>query len=399
MQRIKQKFSVFEQNPELIYLDNAATTQIPTKVIEKLDHYYRNKSNVHRGFYPLAKQATKDLEEARENIAEFISADPEEVTFTSGTTESINNVVRMLETEFSSDDNIVITIVEHHANLVPWQQLSERVGCELRFIGLKDNYELSLESAREKIDKKTKLVSCSYVSNALGVELPVQDLISLANDADAYTVVDSAQVMTNKEIDVGELPIDFLAFSGHKLFGPTGIGVLYGREVLLNRLGPPKYGGEMIKKVEQQSSSWAEIPQKFEAGTPNIAGAIGLGKAVNFIEEQGVKQIASHKKDLTEYLIDKLEKIEAVHVLRPEDKFLSTGIVSLTLTNAHPHDVADILASENICVRAGHHCAMPLMEEVGVSATVRVSISVYNTKTELDQLVEKMRDIIQLFNK
>ncbi|MFB6226171.1 MAG: aminotransferase class V-fold PLP-dependent enzyme [Candidatus Paceibacteria bacterium] len=398
MQDIKQKFPVFKQNQDLIYLDNAATTQMPKRVIEVLNQYYNNKSNVHRGFYPLAQQATKAFEEAREKVAEFISSEPKEIIFNSGTTEGMNNLARMLEPELSADDNIVITIVEHHANFVPWQQLSDRVGCELRVIELDDECEFGLQ-VEGKIDEDTKVVSFSYISNALGFELPVKNIVDVANKVSAYTIIDSAQAMTSKKINVKDLNIDFLAFSGHKLFGPTGIGVLYGRKALLQDLDPSKYGGEMIRKVTKQSSSWTDIPHKYEAGTPNVTAAIGLGEALDFITDLGIKKIASYKQELTNYLIDQLNMLDEVVLLSPENKSLDSGIVSFQVEGVHAHDVADLLASENICVRAGHHCAMPLMGEFDVSATVRVSISIYNNKKDIDQLIDELQNIIQLFNK
>ena len=395
--KIKSQFPVFKDRSNLVYLDNAATTQSPKQVVDTLGDYYKNKSNVHRGFYNLAIDATKKYEQARQTVADFISAEPKEVVFTSGTTDSLNNIARILEPEIESSDNIVITIMEHHANLIPWQQLSKRVGCELRYIEIGRNYEIDLKSAKKKIDENTKVVSFSYISNALGVELPVEKLIKLAKKVDAYTIIDAAQAMTSKKIDIKDLGVNFLAFSGHKIFGPTGIGVMHGRGELLNKLEPPKFGGEMIEKVEKQDSSWADLPAKFEAGTPNIAGAIGLGKAIDFIENLGQKNIENHQAKITKYLAEQINSIEEVQVHRPDNKYLDSGIVSFTISSAHPHDIADILGKNNICVRAGHHCTMPLMKELGLDATVRASVSIYNTKDDIDQLVGVVDEIIKRF--
>lgn len=395
--KIKSQFPVFKDRSNLVYLDNAATTQSPKQVVDTLGDYYKNKSNVHRGFYNLAIDATKKYEQARQTVADFISAEPKEVVFTSGTTDSLNNIARILEPEIESSDNIVITIMEHHANLIPWQQLSKRVGCELRYIEIGRNYEIDLKSAKKKIDENTKVVSFSYISNALGVELPVEKLIKLAKKVDAYTIIDAAQAMTSKKIDIKDLGVDFLAFSGHKIFGPTGIGVMHGRGELLDKLEPPKFGGEMIEKIEKQESSWADLPAKFEAGTPNIAGAIGLGKAVDFVESIGQKNIAEHQAKVTKYLAEQINNIEEVRLHRPDNKYLESGIVSFTISSAHPHDIADILGKNNICVRAGYHCTMPLMKELGLDATVRASVSIYNTKDDIDQLVGVVDEIIKRF--
>lgn len=397
IRKIKKQFPAFQDQTDLVYLDSAATTQSPNSVIDAVEDYYKNKSNVHRGFYNLAVSTTEKYEQARGKVADFISAESKEIVFTSGTTESINNIARMLEPEIDSADNIVITIMEHHANLVPWQQVAKRVGCELRYIEIGENYELDLESAAEKIDENTLVVSFSYISNTLGVELPVKKLLDLANEADAYSVIDAAQAMTSKKIDIKELGADFLAFSGHKVFGPTGIGVLYGRKDLLEKVEPVKFGGDMIKKVEQQNSSWADLPTKFEAGTPNIAGAIGLGEAISFVEETERENIENHQEKITKYLAEQLNGIGEVQIHRPSDKYLGSGIVSFTINSVHPHDIADILGKNDICVRAGHHCTMPLIKDLGLSATVRASVSTYNTKDDIDKLVSVVSEIIKRF--
>ncbi|MFB6182387.1 MAG: aminotransferase class V-fold PLP-dependent enzyme [Candidatus Magasanikbacteria bacterium] len=398
LNKIKQKFPSLKQDPSLVYLDNAATTQCPKPVIEVVEKYYRNKSNVHRGFYSSEIDNTKKYEQSREVVADFIGSTSKETIFTSGTTESLNSIAKMLKPRVDKNENIVTTIAEHHSNLLPWQQLAKRVGCELRFIEINDSYELDLDSARKKIDRNTKIVSFSYISNVLGTELLVSDLVALADEVNAFTIIDVAQAMDCNRLDVKELGVDFLAFSGHKLFGPTGVGVLYGREELLKQLEPMEFGGSMVKKVERDGSSWAGLPHEFEAGTSNIAGVLGLGRAVKFIQNVDQKRISDHKKRLNKYLVKKLGQIEDVNIIRPKNSYLDSGISSFVIDEIHPHDVAEFLSENSICVRAGHHCAMPLMNELDLVGTVRVSVSIYNNKEDIDELINNLKLIQRKFN-
>mgnify|MGYP002760269676 CR=1 FL=1 len=396
--KIRSQFPIFNTDSSLVFLDNASTTQIldsAQRAQASYDKKYR--SNVHRGFYPIAKQATKKFEQSREEVANFLGADKEEVVFTSGTTESINIAAKGLQGKINKNDNIVITKLEHHSNIVTFQQLAETVGCELRFIKLDENFQLDYKQASEIVDEDTKILSFSLLSNAIGVKTKAAKLIELANQVDAYTLVDAAQAPTKMKLDINGLSCDLLALSGHKMFGPTGIGVLYGNKSLLREMQPSKFGGEMIEQVKDRSSSWAEIPDKFEGGTPNISGAIGLKPAVEFLDNLSFEKINRHIEDMSRYLYDKLEKIDKVNIIgRKQD--LTHGITSFTIEDIHAHDIADILAKENISVRAGHHCAQPLMEEIDETATTRVSLSVYNDKEDIDKLIKGVDKVINTFS-
>ncbi len=394
---IKTKFPFFKQNPNCVYLDNAATTQCPESVIKAMNEYSKNKTNVHRGFYSPAAENTKKYKQSREEVADFIGAEADEIIFTSGATESLNNIARMLEPEINESDNIVVTISEHHSNLVPWQQLAEKVGCELRFIKIADDYKLDLSSAESKIDDDTKIVSFSYISNVLGIELPVEKIAALAYEVDAYTVIDSAQAMSTKKIDVKNLGADLLGFSGHKIFGPTGIGVMYINKDLLEKLTPVEFGGGMVKTVTKHDSSWLNYPLKFEAGTPNVSGAIGFGEAIKFVQKIGRSQISKYQKKLNKYLLKRLNQVKGVNILRPKIEHLASGVTSFVIKDIHSHDIAGFLAEKSICVRAGHHCAIPLMDSLEIEGVVRVSVSIYNNKDDIDKLIKNLNLIQQKF--
>lgn len=396
--KIRSQFPIFNTDSSLVFLDNASTTQIldsAQKAQASYDKKYR--SNVHRGFYPLAKKATKEFEQSREEVADFFGVGAEEIVFSSGTTESINMVAKGLEDDISSEDNIVITKLEHHSNIVPFQQLAKEIGCELRYINLDDNFNLDIEQAQRIIDEDTKLVSFSLLSNAIGIKPPAEKIIQLADKVDAYILADAAQAVTKMDLKSVVDRVDFLACSGHKMFGPTGIGVLYGAKQSLKQLKPTKFGGEMIEQVKEKSSSWADIPARFEGGTPNISGAIGLGEAVKFLDNLSFRKTNRHIESLSSYLYDKLDKIEQVRIIGNKDQ-LTYGIISFLIDDIHAHDIADILAKENISVRAGHHCAQPLMEEIGETATTRVSLSIYNDQEDIDKLIEGVKKVIDTFS-
>jgi cysteine desulfurase/selenocysteine lyase len=370
-----------------IYLDNAASSQTPKAVLDAMQTYYTEyRSNIHRGFYDSAVRATKAYDEARLSVQNLINASShKEVIFTSGATASINMLARMLEPNITAGDNIVLTEMEHHANLIPWQQLSKRTGCDLRFIPVTDDYVLDYNVASKLVDKKTKLVSFVHVSNTLGTINDAKKLISLANAVDAYTLIDAAQSIGHMPIDVTALDCDFLVASGHKMYGPTGIGILYGKETILESLEPVVFGGDMINRVSLESADWSELPSKFEAGTPPIAEAIGLGSACDYIQKNRTK--IEHEHEITDYLITSLQNIN-VRIIGLTTNEQRLGAVSFQVGDAHPHDVADILAKQGIAVRAGHHCTMPLMKRLSLPGTVRASISMHTTKVDIDALIQ-----------
>ncbi|MFH1133098.1 MAG: cysteine desulfurase [Nanoarchaeota archaeon] len=368
-------------NQKVVYLDNAATTQKPRQVLAAMDEFYKNENaNVHRGIYRLSANATERFEQSRATVAAFVNARPDEVVFTKNTTEALNLLSYSLPSLFDGKDEIVLTQMEHHSNIVPWQQAAKRHGLKLRFIRLKD-LSLDYGHADELITEKTALVSFCQVSNALGTINDAKKLVQLAKEAGAYSIVDAAQSAPFMPVDVQNLGCDFLAFSGHKMFGPGGIGALYGKREILERLPPFLFGGDMISRVTMDSAEWNEVPFKFEAGTPNVAGAIGFAEAVRYLQKVGMPAIEAWERKLLAYTYE--------HDLTHLDLFSSkqgAGIFSFNIRGIHPHDVASILDKRNVCVRAGHHCAMPLMETLGVPGTCRASFSLYNTRADIDAL-------------
>ncbi|MBM7661447.1 cysteine desulfurase/selenocysteine lyase [Bacillus mesophilus] len=387
---IRSQFPILDQQvngKKLVYLDSAATSQKPLRVIEALEKYYKEyNSNVHRGVHTLGTRATDGYEGAREKIRKFINASSmEEIIFTRGTTTALNTVATSYAREtLKSGDEIVITYMEHHSNIIPWQQVAKKTGATLKYLPLQEDGSISLEEARNTITSNTKIVSIMHVSNVLGVINPIKELTEIAHQNGAIMVVDGAQSTPHMKIDVQDLNCDFFAFSGHKMCGPTGIGVLYGKKQLLEKMEPVEFGGEMIDFVELQDSTWKELPWKFEAGTPIIAGAIGLGAAIDFLEEIGLDNINAHDQKLAKYASERMAEIEGLKIYGPKER---TGLVTFTMDDVHPHDVATVLDAEGIAVRAGHHCAQPLMKWLKVSATARASFYLYNTEDEIDQLV------------
>lgn len=385
----------------LVYLDNAATSQRPTPVLERLmDFYQTDNANVHRGVHTLAARATADYEGARRTVQDFIhAADPREIVFTKGCTEALNLVATSYgATQVGPGDEIVISVAEHHSNLIPWQQLAQRVGATLKYIELTPTGELDLAQAAELITSKTKLVAVAHASNVLGTVNPIRQLADLAHAVGAVLVVDGAQAVPHLPVDVQALGADFYAFSGHKMLGPTGIGVLYGRYDLLAGMPPYQYGGEMIAEVHRDESTWAQPPARFEAGTPNIAGAVGLAVAIDYLTEIGLDRIAAHEQALVARLLPQLQAIPGVEVYGPQEASQRTGVVAFNLHGLHPHDLATALDMEGIAVRAGHHCAQPLMEALGVPATARASFYFYNTAAEVDRLVAAIQKTKEFFH-
>ena len=376
---------------DIVYLDNAATTQKPRQVIDAVSGFYTDaNANVHRGIYRLSLEATENYEKARESIAGFINAGRHELVFTRGTTESINLLSYALTPLLGSRKDIVLTEMEHHSNLVPWQQLARRTGMNLKFIRMKDDFTLDHEDAREKITSETAVLSIVHVSNALGTINDVKTLVKLGRKAGAITVIDAAQSAAHMPIDVKDIGCDFLAFSAHKMLGPTGIGALYGRKELLEKMDIFQSGGDMISTVTYEGAEWNDVPMKFEAGTPNVAGAIGFAAAVDYLQEIGMENVAARDSELSDYAMGRLKEIDGI-TLYSAGPGKSVGAVSFNIGDAHPHDVVSLLDDEDICIRGGHHCAMPLMGRLGVPGTCRASFSIYTTKEDIDSLVAALK--------
>ena len=392
VEAIRDDFSILkgENDLPLIYLDSAATSQTPDCVIEAMDAYYRTyNSNIHRGIYQISEEATAKFEEARQRIGRFINARrSSQIVFTRNTTESINLVAYSWgSANLREGDEILVTVMEHHSNLLPWQLLSQRTGAKLRFIEITDEGVLQLDSLEELLTERTKIVAMTHVSNVLGTINPVQELTAAAHEAGAKVLIDGAQSVPHFDVDVQALDCDFLAFSGHKMCGPTGIGVLYGKSDLLEEMPPFLGGGSMIRAVQRESSTYADVPAKFEAGTPAIAEAIGLAAAVDYLNKVGLEAIFVHEQELLEYAHQKLNEIENITIYGPKPR-QKTGAITFNLEGIHPHDLAGVLDTVGVAVRAGHHCAQPLMQKFGVIATARASFYLYNKLEEIDILHE-----------
>ncbi|MEI3023838.1 MAG: cysteine desulfurase [Streptococcus sp.] len=402
VEKIRKDFPILDQivNDEpLVYLDNAATTQKPKAILEAVNRYYQeDNANVHRGVHTLAERATASYEAARETVRRFINASStKEVLFTRGTTTGLNWIGRFAEEILEEGDEVLISIMEHHSNILPWQEACRKTGAKLVYAYLKDG-GLDLEDFREKLTDRTKFVSITHASNVLGVINPIQELAQLAHEKGAIMVVDGAQSVPHMKIDVQKLDADFFVFSGHKMAGPTGIGVLYGKEHYLNQMSPVEFGGEMIDFVYEQSATWKELPWKFEAGTPNMAGAIGLAAAIDYLEAIGMDAIEHHEQDLIAYVFPKLQAIEGLKIYGSQDLAKRSGVISFNLGDLHPHDLATALDYEGVAVRAGHHCAQPLIQYLEVPATARASFYLYNTKEDCDKLVEALIKTKEFFD-
>lgn len=391
---IRSYFPILNQEVNghpLVYLDSAATSQKPVQVIETLEKYYREyNSNVHRGVHTLGTRATDAYEGAREKVRKFISASSiEEIIFTRGTTTALNTVAQSYAMEnVKEGDEIIITPMEHHSNIIPWQQVAKKTGATLKYLPLQADGTVAIADVEETVTPATKLVSIAYVSNVLGVINPIKEIAAIAHKNGAVLVVDGAQGAPHVKIDVQDLDCDFLGFSAHKMCGPTGIGVLYGKKHLLEKMEPIEFGGEMIDFVGLYESTWKELPWKFEAGTPIIAGAIGLGAAIDFLEEIGLENITEHEHKLAAYAMEKMTSINGLTIYGPQNANNRAGVITFNIEDVHPHDVATVLDAEGIAVRAGHHCAQPLMKWLNVSATARASFYLYNSEEDIDKLVE-----------
>jgi cysteine desulfurase/selenocysteine lyase len=388
--KIKEDFPIFQKREDLVYLDNAATSQKPQQVINRIEKFYsRENANVGRGLYDLANEANTAYREARRKVADFIGANPSETVFVRNTTEAENLLAHSLDL----DGEIVLSEMAHHSEQLPWRRKAEENGLEISYIET-ENGKISVEDAEEKISDDTSLVAISHISNVFGAENPVEEITEIAHENNALVVLDGAQSVPHMPVDVKELGVDFLCFSGHKMIGPSGIGVLYGRKELLEEMKPYQVGGGMIRKVTGENIEYEGTPEKFEAGTPNIAGAVGLGAAVDYLENIGMKKIYRHDRKLTEKMIEELQEIEGVNVLSSK----GANLVSFTTEYAHPHDVSEVLNQNNIAVRAGHHCAQPQMEKLGINGAARASPYLYNTEKDVEKFVEAVKEVREVFN-
>ncbi|WP_333660901.1 cysteine desulfurase [Chishuiella changwenlii] len=401
IQEIRSQFPVLTREVNgkpLVYLDNGATSQKPKFVLDVLDEYYEKyNANVHRGIHTLSQEATDKMEEARRKIQQFINAKNDyEVIFTRGTTEGINLISNVLREVLTAEDEIIITEIEHHSNIVPWQILCQRTGAKLKYIPLTKEGVLDIDQLDNLLTDKTKLVCVNQVSNALGVVNPIETIIEKAHQKGAWVLIDAAQSAPHTKVDVQAMDCDFLVFSGHKMYGPTGIGVLYGKEDILNSLPPFHGGGEMIKDVSMEVSTYACLPFKFEAGTPDIAGIIGLGAAVDFINSIGIETIHNYEKELVDYTIQRLSEFEEVEIYAKDAEHSGAVSFNLKLDGVHSSDVGMILDKKGIAVRTGHHCAQPIMQHFNIPGTVRASFAVYNTKEEVDIFIEGLKTAIRM---
>ena len=400
---IRREFPTLEQSVNgrpLVYLDNAATSQKPRVVLDALRAYYENdNSNVHRGIHELSRRATVAYEESRAKVAGWVgAAEPSEIIWTRGTTEAIN----LVSTAWGLDnvgegDEILISVLEHHSNIIPWQLLARRTGAVIKYIELDEQGRWILDELPRLLTDRTKVVAISHVSNALGTVNPVKRVAAAAHEVGALVLVDGAQGAVHMKVDVQDLGVDCYAFSGHKMCGPTGIGVLWARRDLLDSMEPYQGGGEMIHFVGRDESSWATVPHKFEAGTPNIAGAIGMGAAIDFLSGVGMDAIARHEHELLGYALERMSALDGIRIYGPQSPDEHSALISFTLGDAHPHDISTILDSEGIAVRAGHHCAQLAMQHFGISATARASIYLYNTESDIDRLIEGLEQVQSIF--
>lgn len=401
VQAIREQFPILNQEINghpLVYLDSSATSQKPLQVIEAVDNYYREtNSNVHRGVHTLGSRATDQYEGAREKVKNFINAkSTTEIIFNRGTTTALNIVAQSYGlANVGFGDEIVITPMEHHSNIIPWQQVAKKTGATLTYIPMQEDGTIKLADVRKTVTEKTKIVAIAHVSNVLGTINPVKEIAKIAHDHGAVIVVDGAQSAPHVKVDVQDLDCDFYAFSGHKMCAPTGIGVLYGKQSLLEKMEPIEFGGEMIDFVGKYESTWKELPWKFEGGTPIIAGAVGLGAAIDFLTEVGMDHVLAHEKKLAAYALERLREIDGVTIYGPQER---AALVTFNLGDVHPHDVSTVLDTEGIAIRAGHHCAQVLMKELQVSATARASMYIYNTEDDIDRLVAGLMKTKEYFD-
>jgi len=399
IESIRKDFPILDQEingAPLIYFDNAASTQKPTAVINAIKSYYENDhSNVHRGVHSLSIRATELYEASRKKVTDYINANnSNEIIFTKGTTDSINLVAHSLTNSIKQSDEIVITTMEHHSNIVPWQELCKRTGASLKIAPIDHNGELMIEELEKLLCKNTKILALTHTSNTLGTINPIKEIITMAHHLNIKVLIDGAQAIGHQNIDVQDLDCDFYAFSGHKLYGPTGIGVLYGKEDLLNELEPYQFGGEMILKVTFDETTYNSLPYKFEAGTPNMAGAIGLEKAIGYLESVNLNACVKQETAVTKYALKQLKDFSNIKLIGNSDN--RSSIISFTIENIHPHDIGTILNQKGIAMRTGHHCTMPLMDFYNIPGTIRASFSFYNTENEVDDMVGALQTACEM---
>ena len=393
---IKKDFPIFSDSG-LVYLDNAATTQKPQSVLDEVDSLYREaNANVHRALYALGGEATERFENSRKKVAKYIGANSEkEIVFTSGTTESINLLARSFGNTLKPGDEILISEMEHHSNIVPWQLTAQRTGATLKYLSIKETGELDISNPEKYFTSNTKIISLTHMSNVLGTINPIKQLSAKAHQVGAIMIVDGAQGASHLPVDVQELGCDFYAFSGHKMLGPTGIGILWGKTEHLEEMDPFMGGGEMINTVTMESSTWNDIPYKFEAGTPNFAQAVGLGAAIDYLQNIGMNNIATHEQMLIKYALGKLNQIDGLRIHgSAKDR---GGVISFNMDGIHPHDLAQFLNEDNIAIRVGHHCAQPLLKTLGETATARISFYIYNDESDVDKFCESLETIKSYF--
>ena len=393
--KIKADFPIF-QSGNFFYLDNAATTQKPYTVLEAMKNYYETENaNPLRGLYELSQKATEAYERARVSVQKFLHAkSPEEIIFVRNATEGLNLVAQSYGRAFLNEgDEVLITVMEHHSNLIPWQQVAKEKGAKLIFLEPNEEGLISLESFKKALSDKVKIVAMAEVSNVLGNRQDIETFVKLTHEKNAIFVCDGAQSVPHRKVDVQAMDVDFLAFSGHKVYGPMGIGAVYGKKELLEKMPPFLFGGEMIEYVTREEATWAELPHKFEAGTVNVGGAVGLEAAIQYIEKLGFSFIEEREKELSEYLMAGMKEIPHVHILGSEKGKNHHGIMTFTIDGVHPHDIAEIMDSHKVCIRAGHHCAQPLMKFMGTPSTSRVSLGLYNTKEDVDAFLAALKTI------
>ena len=400
---LRNDFPIFKKKingKDLVYLDNASTTQKPYSVINSITDFYSNyNSNIHRAVYQLAEEATELYEQSRKKIANFINVRPEEIIFTRNTTESINLIAHSwARSNLKKDDVIAITEIEHHSNIVPWQILCQEIGTRLEYVGIDESGFLDIEYLIELISsRKVKLVSISHMSNVLGTIVPIERIVKIAHQYDIPVIVDGAQSVPHMPVDVKKLDCDFLVFSAHKMLGPTGVGVLYAKKELLEKMKPFMAGGDMIKEVFKFHTNYNEVPYKFEAGTPNIADVVGFGAAVEYLEKIGMENIRNHEIYLTEYALESMQSLKHITIYGPMDSKFRGGVISFNIADIHPHDLATIMNDHGIAIRSGHHCAQVLMQRLDVPATSRASFYIYNTKEEIDKFVNAIKEAGRIF--
>ena len=405
LEEIRKDFPVLNRrvrdDKKLVYLDNAATTQKPNQVIDAISDYYKNhNSNIHRAVHALAEESTEAFEQTRDKVAEFLNIqDPQEIIFVKGTTEAINLVANAWGRDNVKEGDIIVTTeYEHHSNIVPWQLLTQDRKAQLKYIDIDDNGELKIEQLDEYLATgKVKLVACSHMSNVLGTISPVKEIISKCKNAGVKILIDGAQAAPHMRVDLSTLDCDFYAFSAHKMLGPTGVGVLWAKKEILQKMTPYQGGGDMIREVHKYETTWNDLPYKFEAGTPNIADVIGFKTAIEYLQKIGMENIREHEKELTKYALERMEKIPGITLYGVKDPEKRGGVVSFNFNDVHPHDVGTIIDKDGVAIRSGHHCAQVLMEKLNVAATNRASFYIYTTKEEIDVLIKSLESVAKVF--